>query len=271
LAVLGDKLFGIASGWIPVMVGVVFWGMHIFENPQAMRSKAVIGLALSMMGSAGIGVWLGAYDLASAYGVLVVVVQRWIDANAFKQHENSGNEISSFADTLLGRIWIRIQIEIGILRLASFVNLLTSRAFHKELRASIISISRISSIRQPVTIVMDPRVFLDAVPKEFKPRGYPVIKPWQMTYTYGEDFQALLLQYGNHKYPKVNITMGPVDYKEASAQQNELLGVFTMGRTFNDTNTGEVFYDSGNIYVLAKPGANKQTVLAQLSYSLAST
>ena len=103
-------------------------------------------------------------------------------SNEIQQWDGVGSiltgNFTDFADTFLGKIWIKIQIEIGVLHLASFVKRLLDDRFHGELRKSIESVSRISSIAEPLNIAMNPAVFIAAIAampngKKFLPRGYP--------------------------------------------------------------------------------------------------
>ena len=123
----------------------------------------------------------------------------------------------NFANTLFGRLWIEIQIRIGVTRLAYFVNRMWNSDFRAELRNSITGVSWISSINQPLTIYMKPKVYLDAIAKikdgaKFIPR-HP---QWHFAYTFRINPWSLLdgltVVSGNHKRPEANVAVVPQEY-----------------------------------------------------------
>ncbi len=145
-----------------------------------------------------------------------------------------------------------------------------------ELRKSIIGHNIDDALRKaleiPVTIQINPEVFLKGFPKNLQPRGMP----WQIVYTYANDFEALLAIHGNKETPETILSMGPVHYVKTEAFEDSNQKVSSMlrlvpliARTIDDNHQGVSFLSGGFARIIARPQVIKRHVIERWEKSLA--
>ncbi|MBI1975962.1 MAG: hypothetical protein HYS56_00455, partial [Candidatus Omnitrophica bacterium] len=124
-------------------------------------------------------------------------------------------------------------------------------------------------------VILDPKVFVEVLPKELRPRE----GPWRLVFIYSLDFDSLLAIHGNKETPQVIVADGSVDYYESTGDEayqkrygrSHLAEVPLLARTMDDIRQGTSFLSGAYMVIRAKAGADKKIVLQQWADALTST